>query len=126
MRSSIFLHCNIWHIKIYLELDSLLTTSGSCHAIFYPILVVKYCTVCGRVIGYQIGSTGTFEASAVGHTIGLYYVYGVSVTRGAPWNHIYRPWQLVYQKKNISLEARITLVFVWLRYNNNYIVSKIL
>ena len=49
----------------------------------------QYSRVCGRVIGYQIGSTDAFAGSARGQTIDSYYVYGVSVTRGAPQSHIW-------------------------------------
>ena len=64
------------------------SSSGSCHATLYPTSL-QYSRVCGRVIGYQIGSTDAFGYLAVGHTIDSYYVYGVSVTYGTPRNHIW-------------------------------------
>ena len=64
------------------------TSSGSCHAAFYTTSR-QYSRVCGRVIGYQIGSTDAFGHLARGQTIDSYYVYGVSVTHGTPWNHIW-------------------------------------
>ena len=64
------------------------TSSGSCPATFYPTSR-QYNRVCGRVIGYQIGSMDAFGGGARGQTIDSYYVYGVSVTHGAPRNHIW-------------------------------------
>ena len=43
------------------------------------------------------------------HTMSMEHVVHLGITS--------EPWQLVYQKENISLEARITLVFVWLCYH---------
>ena len=62
--------------------------SGSCHATFYAT-GSQYSRMCGRVIGYQIGSTDAFGGNAVGDSIDSYYVYGVSVTHGTPWGHIW-------------------------------------
>ena len=62
-------------------------TSGSCLPIFYRT-DREYSRVCGRVIGYQYGSTEAFDNWAVG-TIDSYYVYGVSITHGVPRNHIW-------------------------------------
>ena len=65
------------------------TTSGSCPATFYPTSR-QYSRVCGRVIGYQYGTTDAFGYRATGNSIDSYYVYGVSVTHGAPpRNHIW-------------------------------------
>ena len=64
------------------------SSSGSCHATLYPTSG-QYSRVCGRVIGYQIGTTDAFGYHAVGRTIDSYYVYGVSVTHGTPRNHIW-------------------------------------
>ena len=64
-----------------------LSSSGSCLSTFYPT-GRQYSRVCGRVIGYQYGSTDAFGLLAV-PTIDSYYVYGVSVTHGLPRNHIW-------------------------------------
>ena len=64
------------------------TSSGSCPSTFYTTSH-QYSRVCGRAIGYQIGSTDAFGGGAVGQTIDSYYVYGVSVTHGVPRNHIW-------------------------------------
>ena len=63
-------------------------SSGSCPATSYPT-GRQYTRVCGRVIGYQYGTTNAFGVSAIGQTIDSYYVYGVSVTHGTPRNHIW-------------------------------------
>ena len=60
----------------------------SCPATFYATSR-QYSRVCGRVIGHQIGGTDAFGHLAVGDSIDSYYVYGVSVTHGAPRNHIW-------------------------------------
>ena len=72
----------------------------TCPATFYHSSR-QYSQVCRRVIGYQIGSVDAFGyqigsvdafgAGARGQGIDSYYVYGVSVTHGAPWNHIWTP-----------------------------------
>ena len=63
------------------------TCSGTFHATNR-----RYSRVCGRIIGHQIGGTDAFGHLAIDHhTIDSYYVYGVSVTHGAPRtrNHIW-------------------------------------
>ena len=62
--------------------------SGSCSATFYTT-GYQYSRVCGRAIGYQIGSPDAFGFLAEGQPLDSYYVYGVSITRGAPRNHIW-------------------------------------
>ena len=64
------------------------TSSGSCPATFFAT-GRQYSRVCGRAIGYQIGSPDAFGFNAQGHTIDSYYVYGVSITHGTPRNHIW-------------------------------------
>ena len=65
------------------------TTSGSCPGTVYVINRQLYRRVCGRVIGYQIGSPDAFGLNARSQTIDSYYVYGVSITHGTPRNHIW-------------------------------------
>ena len=64
------------------------SSSGSCSATLYPTSR-QYSRVCGRAIGYQIGTSNAFGRSAVGEPIDSYYVYGISVTHGRPRNHIW-------------------------------------
>ena len=64
------------------------TSSGSCPATLFPTSH-QYSRVCERIIGYQIGGTNAFGHHAAGRGIDSYYVYGDSVTYGAPRNHIW-------------------------------------
>ena len=65
------------------------SSGGSCPGTFY-MTGQQYSKVCGRVIGYQIGTTNAYGFSATRHTIiDSYYVYGVSITHGSPQNHIW-------------------------------------
>ena len=48
----------------------------------------QYNRVCGRVIGYQIGSTDAFGYGTISQ-LDSPYVYGVSITHGTPRNHIW-------------------------------------
>ena len=59
----------------------------TCLATSYPTSR-QYSRVCGRAIGYQIGSPDAFGHQAVAQ-LDSYYVYGVSITRGTPRNHIW-------------------------------------
>ena len=66
---------------------------GSCHSIKYPSHSVRYNQVCGRVRGYQYCSPDSiyeFRGGVQHHNnINSYYVDGVSLTRGAPRQHIW-------------------------------------
>ena len=64
------------------------SASASCHGTFYTVSR-QYSRICGKVIGYQYGGTDGFGHGAAGQTIDSYYVYGVSVTRGSPRNHVW-------------------------------------
>ena len=62
--------------------------NAGCPATFYTTNR-QYSRVCGRVIGYQIGSTDAFGWDAASKSLDSYYVYGVSITHGMPRNHIW-------------------------------------
>ena len=65
---------------------------GSCPGTFYPLNGHQYSKVCGRVIGYQFGSTDAFAVEGgitAQFTIDQSYVDGVSITHGNPCNHIW-------------------------------------
>ena len=62
------------------------TLTGSCEGVTYTTGSTQYDQVCGRIIGYQIGSP---EAFLSGYSINTYYVDGISVTRGSPRQHIW-------------------------------------
>ena len=63
------------------------TTGGSCEGLNYTTGSEQYDQVCGRIIGYQIGSLDCFQGSF--QSINTFYVEGVSVTRGSPRQHIW-------------------------------------
>ena len=59
------------------------STGGSCEGLNYTTGSEQYNQVCGRIIGYQIGSPNAFEDP------GPYYLDGVSVTYGSSRQHIW-------------------------------------
>ena len=63
--------------------------AAGCSAVEYTPLAsdIQYSKVCGRVIGYQVGSTGAFGQST--NNISTAYVDGVSFTHGYPREHIW-------------------------------------
>lgn len=64
------------------------TNGGSCDAIFFPPNGTVYKEVCGRVYGYQKGSTQAIQAQGLG--LESHYVDGVSLTYGSdPRNHLW-------------------------------------
>ena len=58
-----------------------------CVSVTYPSHDISYSQVCGRVIGYQRGSPDAILYQHLG--INGAYVYGVSITRGYPRQHIW-------------------------------------
>ena len=68
------------------------STSGGCSSIFWQTENISYVSVCGRVQGYQIGTTNAFGPPFNGErdnfTIDEAYVDGVSLTYGSPREHI--------------------------------------
>ena len=48
---------------------------------------IRYNKVCGRIIGYQIGTTNAFASQRI--NIDSFYVDGVSLTHGTPRQHIW-------------------------------------
>ncbi len=50
----------------------------------------SYTQVCGRIIGYQVGTPAAFhEALQDGTTIESWYIEGISLTHGSPRQHIW-------------------------------------
>ena len=60
---------------------------GSCSSVKFPSNSISYSEVCGRVVGYQFGSTDVLDT--VTTDIDSYYVDGVSITQGYPRKHIW-------------------------------------
>ena len=63
------------------------STSASCEGLTYTTGSEQYDQVCGRIIGYQLGSPDSFGGA--GLSIDSYYLEGVSVTYGSPRQHIW-------------------------------------
>ena len=63
------------------------STRASCEGLNYTTGSEQYDQVCGRIIGYQLGSTDSFGGA--GLSIDSYYLEGVSVTYGSPRQHIW-------------------------------------
>ena len=63
------------------------STGASCEGLTYSTGSEQYDQVCGRIIGYQLGSTDSFGGA--GLLIDSYYLEGVSVTYGSPRQHIW-------------------------------------
>ena len=61
------------------------SSSPSCASVTFSI-GLRYSRVCGRIIGYQVGSPDAFFTS---RTIDQIYADGVSVTYGTPRQHIW-------------------------------------
>ena len=61
--------------------------SYSCSSVNYHTSSSLYSKVCGRVIGYQVGSTDVFGNQQ--NSINIGYVDGVSITYGLPRTHIW-------------------------------------
>ena len=64
------------------------SSSGSCPGTLFAANR-QYNKVCGKIIGYQVGSPDAFGLQARGHSIDSYYLYGISITHGSPRNHIW-------------------------------------
>ena len=74
---------------------------GSCTSVQFPSNGVSYSQICGRVVGYQFGSTdadypGNYTDEPYGtsidtdhNDINSYYVDGVSITHGSPRQHVW-------------------------------------
>ena len=64
-------------------------SGGSCSSVHYPSNGISYSQICGRVVGYQYGSTDAVD-TVYGNIsdINSYYVDGVSITRGSPRQHV--------------------------------------
>ena len=61
--------------------------AGGCEGLTYTTGSEQYDQVCGRIIGYQIGSPDTFAHTR--RSINSYYMDGISVTHGSPRQHIW-------------------------------------
>ena len=75
------------------------SSSASCASVKFSFHGTSYSQVCGRVVGYQYGSTDAIQnynyvnggpgADSNHSNINSYYVDGVSITHGYPRQHIW-------------------------------------
>lgn len=66
------------------------TTTASCDSVTLAVNGMQYNQVCGRIIGYQIGSPAAFySALRLGVQIDSWYLEGISLTHGSPRQHIW-------------------------------------
>ena len=59
--------------------------SPGCSSVTFSSATLEYSRVCGKIIGYQVGTTDAFGPN----DINTYYVDGVSLTHGTPRQHIW-------------------------------------
>ena len=67
------------------------STSASCEGLTYSTGSEQYDQVCGRIIGYELGSPDAFRGADGGpsNSIDSYYMDGISVTSHSPRQHIW-------------------------------------
>ena len=65
------------------------SAGGSCPGVQYSVNSLLYSKVCGRVIGYQDGSSDAFSPGRSSTSPDDIYVDGVSLTYGMPRKHIW-------------------------------------
>ena len=74
------------------------SSGGNCSSVQYPSNGISYSQICGRVVGYQYGST---DAAWMGsNDINSYYVDGVSITRGSPRQHVWTLMAGLFDSRN--------------------------
>ena len=61
--------------------------SPGCSSVTFSSATLEYSRVCGKIIGYQVGTTDDFRTGT--DDINTYYVDGVSLTHGNPRQHIW-------------------------------------
>ena len=71
-----------------LELGRASSRGGSCTSVKFPSNGISYSQVCGKVVGYQYGTTDAVQ-DGQSKSIDSYYVDGVSITRGSPRLHVW-------------------------------------
>ena len=81
------------------------TSGGSCASVQFPSNGISYSQICGRVTGYQYGSTGAVYQPNFSYRseINSYYVDGVSITRGSPRQHV---WTLMAGESEATTSSR--------------------
>lgn len=67
------------------------TDEAGCSSDIFESPIGEYYEICGKIIGYQVGTPDTFGDSGRGESpsIDTYYVDGVSLTIGSPRTHLW-------------------------------------
>ena len=63
--------------------------AGYCQSVKFPSYSISYSQVCGRVTGYQHGTTNAIYPHGETNNLNAAYVDGVSLTHGNPRQHIW-------------------------------------
>ena len=91
---------NIWRCE---------TMNAGCFPTTYSTLNINYRKVCGRITGYQVGSTNAFRRYYYqGSTINSNYVDGVSLTHGNPRQHIWTFAAAIDRNDDYMIGGRIS------------------
>ena len=61
--------------------------AAGCYSAYFSNSKAEYNSICGKLRGYQKGSTGAFSTSL--HSLDSQYLDGVSITVGAPRKHVW-------------------------------------
>ena len=77
------------------------TNSASCVSVQFPSNGISYSQICGRVTGYQYGSTDAVSESD--NNVNSHYLDGVSITRGSPRQHVWSLYAGVYSDYSNSI-----------------------
>ena len=77
------------------------TSSASCVSVQFPSNSISYSQICGRVTGYQYGSTDSVSESV--NNVNSHYLDGVSITRGSPRQHVWSLYAGVYSDYSNSI-----------------------
>ena len=84
------------------------SSGGSCTGIKFSLDDFEYSEVCGKVIGYQVGSPDGFSTGT--NSIDTYYVDGISLTHGSnPRKHI---WTFVAGQRDKHMLEPLSLWFI--------------
>ena len=87
------------------------TDDGNCASVQFPSNGIRYSQICGRVVGYQYGTTDAMRKRSrilhdvISSTINNSYVDGVSITRGSSRQHV---WTFASGSTDTYDESRAT------------------
>ena len=72
--------------------------SSNCVSVQFPSNGISYSQICGRVTGYQYGSTDAVRPGNANHNnLDGDYVDGISITRGSPRQHVWTLMAAVFE-----------------------------